>query len=102
MNGDVREQITYEQVQEGVDEIRKCANTMEDIFNNVSSEVKNITSDDVYKGQSRDAYSNEYAQFKGTFPNFLTKVREFADAYAAAAQVIRTTELEQVKKAQQI
>ena len=102
MNDALKEQITYEKVQEGIDEIKKCADTMEEIFNKVTSEVRKMTNDDVYKGESRDTYVSVFEEFKGNFPNYVAKVREFADAYTEAAQIIRQTELAQAKKAEQL
>ena len=96
------EKITYEQVQEGVETIRKCADTMEEIFNNVTGKMRSMTSTENFQGVASNALSNEFDEFKGTFPSYLEKVREFADAYEAASQVLKETETEMAKKAEQL
>ncbi len=96
------EKITYEQVQEGVDTIRKCATTMEEIFNNVTGQVQNMTSTDTLQGVASNALSAEFDEFKGTFPSYVEKVREFADAYDAASQILKETEGSLAKKAEQL
>lgn len=96
------EKITYEQVHEGVETIRKCAMTMEDIFNDVTGQVRNMTSADTFQGVASNAFSSEFDEFKGTFPDYVQKVRDFADAYDAAAEVLKGTESEIAKKAEQL
>ena len=96
------EKITYEQVQEGVDTIRKCATTMEEIFKNVTGQVTNMTSTETFQGVASNALSTEFNEFKGTFPSYVEKVREFADAYDAASQILKETEGNLAKKAEQL
>ena len=96
------EKITYEQVQEGVATIRKCAATMDEIFNNVTGTMKNMTSTENFQGVASDALSGEFEEFKGTFPSYIEKVNEFAKAYEAAAAVLKETEGQMAKKAEEL
>ena len=81
------EYISYEQVQAGADELRKCANIMEEIFNNVSGQMRNMTTTE----------TAEFDQFKSGFTDYVNKVREFVDAFTAASDTLQATE-EQLKK----
>ena len=93
------EKITYEQVKEGVDEIRKQANAMEEIFRNVTGQMRNMTSAETFQGVASNTLSSEFEEFKGTFPSYVEKVREFADAYEAAAAVLKDNEDDLAKRA---
>ena len=93
------EKITYEQVKEGVEELRKCANTMEEIFTNVTGQMRNMTSDGTFQGVASNTLSGEFEQFKGTFPSYVEKVREFADAYEAAGNVLKANEDDLARRA---
>ena len=96
------EKITYEQVQEGVETIRKCAATMEEIFNNVTGTMRDMTSTENFQGVASNALTSEFEEFKGTFPNYIEKVNEFAKAYEAAAAVLKETEGHMAKKAEEL
>lgn len=91
------EYISYEQVQAGAEELRKCANIMEEIFNNVSGQMRNMTTTETFQGVASNALSAEFDQFKSGFSDYVNKVREFADAFTAASDTLQTTE-EQLKK----
>ena len=96
------EQITYKEVEAGVNELLKCADIMEDIFNNVSGQVNNMTNPDNFRGVASDAFSGEFADLKKNFPDYVQKVRDFAEAYRIAGEALKTTEEEQRRKAQQL
>ena len=72
------EYITYEQVQSGAEELRKCANVMEEIFNNVSGQMRNMTTTETFQGVASNELSAEFQQFKGGFSDYVNKVREYA------------------------
>ena len=91
------EYITYEQVQSGAEELRKCANIMEEIFNNVTGQMRNMTTTETFQGVASNALSAEFDQFRGGFSDYVNKVREFADAFTAASETLKATE-EQLKK----
>ena len=96
------EKITYEQVAEGVETIRKCAATMDEIFKNVSGTMAGMTDEDTFQGDASNALSNEFAEFKGTFPSYIEKVNEFADAYEAASEVLKANENDLAKRAERM
>lgn len=91
------EYITYEQVKAGADNLRDCANRMEEIFNNVTGQMRNMTTTETFQGVASNELSAEFEQFRGGFNDYVTKVREFADAYTAASESLQTTE-NQLKK----
>lgn len=93
------EKITYEKVQEGIETIKKCANTMDEIFRNVTGTMRNMTSEENFQGVASNALSGEFDEFKGTFPNYIEKVNEFAAAYDAASQLLKEHEQHLEKKA---
>ena len=96
------EKITYEKVREGIDTIEKCANTMEQIFNEFTGQAKSMTSDDTMQGEGRDAFSGELDEFKTVFPDYVSKVREFAKAYTAASAALKETEQEQARRVEEL
>ena len=95
----LEEKITYEQVIDGVEEIRKQATIMEEVFNNVTGQMRNMTSAETFQGVASNALSSEFEEFKGTFPSYVEKVREFATAYETAAAKLKEHEDELAKRA---
>ena len=91
------EYITYEQVKAGADNLRDCANKMEEIFNSVTGQMRNMTTTETFQGVASNELSAEFEQFRGGFNDYVTKVREFADAYTAASEALQSTE-DQLKK----
>ena len=70
----VNEYMTYEQVQNGAEELVKCANIMEEIFNNVSGQMNKMTSKETFQGQASDALSSEFSEFASGFNDYVEKV----------------------------
>ena len=96
------EYITYEQVKAGADNLRDCANRMEEIFNNVTGQMRNMTTTETFQGVASNELSAEFEQFRGGFNDYVTKVREFADAYTAASEALQATETQLKKQAGQL
>lgn len=91
------EYITYEQVKSGAEQLRKCANTMEDIFNNVTGNMRTMTTTENFQGAASNELSAEFEQFRGGFNDYVTKVRDFATAFESAAEALQANE-EMMKK----
>ena len=96
------EKITYEKVHQGVEDIRNCANTMEEIFNNVTGNVRTMTETENFQGVASNTFSGEFDEFKATFPDYVQKVRDFADAYEAARQVLKEQEDQLTRRAEEL
>ncbi|MBR7042388.1 MAG: WXG100 family type VII secretion target [Bacilli bacterium] len=86
--------ITYEQVQNGAKELLKCADIMEEIFNNVTGQMRTMTSTENFQGVASNTLSAEFDQFKSGFADYVNKVREFAKAFSAASDTLQTSETE--------
>lgn len=91
------EYITYEQVRAGAENLKKCASIMEDIFNNVTGNMRNMTTQENFQGVASNELSAEFEQFRGGFNDYVGKVRDFAIAFEAAAGALQANE-EQLKK----
>ncbi len=91
------EYITYEQVKTGADNLRNCANKMEEIFNNVTGNMQTMTTQENFQGVASNELSAEFEQFRGGFTDYVQKVRDFADAFEAAAEALQANE-EQMKQ----
>ncbi len=94
-----KEYISFEDVKNGVEEIIRCSNTMESIFDQVSGNMSTMTEDSTFQGVAKEALADSFRPFEGQFKNYLATVRDFANAFNAAAEALATTEHEIQAKA---
>lgn len=86
------EYINYAQVREGIEQLKQCATTMEDIFNTVTGSMKTLTNEEVFKGKASTALAAEFEPFRGRFVNYVSIVRDFAALFSEASTTLEDTE----------
>ena len=93
------ENIKYEGAAARVEDLRKRADAIEDIFERVTGKMNNMTSDDTFQGVASNELSSEFAEFKSGFDDYVAKVRDFADKIELAANKLNEHEQQQKKAA---
>ncbi len=93
----MNEYISYEQVAEGAEQLRSCAQQMEQIFESVTNNMNNMTSDSTWKGVAAGATATAFASKKAKFSEYVNQVNKFADAFTQAKEALQTSE-EQMKR----
>ena len=84
--------ITYEQVAQAAQDIKTCASTMNDIFDNFTSTMKVIGADDVFAGTASESLTEKFATLKGRLTTYVTKVEKFSEKLKTAEEANRATE----------
>jgi len=96
------EYINYEQVKNGAQEISSCADVMQDIFDQVTGSMRNMTSEENFGGRASDALKAEFEPFKGQFINYVNTVKRFAALYGSATETLQANEEILNKQIQQL
>jgi uncharacterized protein YukE len=94
--------VQYNIVRDGVNKIEDSANKMESIFNDYDQSMKISLDPSVFAGIAADAVSTDYATFKSQFNDFIALVRQFAQEYRTAANIMESHEKSLESKSQSI
>lgn len=86
------EYINYEQVRRGATEIVDCATKMQEIFDSVSGNMRNMTESENWKGVSSNALQNEFREFQNQFPRYIDTVKRFAALFNVATDALEANE----------
>lgn len=87
-----KEYIDYAQVAQGAEEIRQAAQRMNEIFNDLSGSMSNMTNESVLKGKIRKALEENFAPFKNDFGKYVNLVESFAAIYKKASEELAENE----------
>ena len=92
------ENIKYEQARASVAEFRKCATALQDIFDAVKASMNSMTSAGTYEGNASNALRTRFDECSKNFPNYVSKVNEFANVTEAAINRIKANEEQQQRE----
>ena len=86
------EYINYDQVRNGAQEINRCADKMQEIFDSVAGSVRVMTNEENFAGNASNALQAEFEPFRSGFANYVSAVRRFAALYSAATSALEANE----------
>ena len=72
------EKISYEHARGKADSLRKSAATLENVFDEVKTEIGKIGTDDTWKSDAATEYLNKFNSLSAKFPDFIQKVQDCA------------------------
>ena len=75
MNG---EKISYEQARAKADSLRKSAGMLQNVFDQVKSEISKIGTEDTWKSNAATEFVNKFNSLSAKFPDFIEKVQDCA------------------------
>ena len=96
----VQEYITFEQVVKAVDELNTSANTMQQVFDNVTKNMTNMTQQDNWQGVSSDATFTTFKKYEAKFSDFVNTVKKFGEAFKVSEEQLRALENTLTKQAE--
>ena len=84
--------ITYERVRENAATIRRCADTMSKIFDEVETTMRSVNSNEALVGRAGDALLAKFNSLKGRFSSYTQTVERFAALITSAQEATERTE----------
>lgn len=84
--------IEYEIVRNGVTSIEEKNNRMETLFNDFDTSMGKVLNEEVFKGVAADEVGTDYQTLKNQFADFNALVKQFADEYRKAANLMEEHE----------
>ena len=84
--------ISYERVEDAVDEIKACSEEMDNIFSDFRSSMNTIYQDDVFEGTASESFQEKFDELKTKFDAYVEEVKKFAEAIEKAKTSTESTE----------
>jgi len=84
--------IEYEIVRNGVTKIEEINNRMETLFGDFDNSMNKALNPDVFKGVAADTVGSDYTTLKSQYAEFNALVKQFADEYRNAANLMEQHE----------
>lgn len=84
--------VQYNVVKDGVNKIEDTANKMDSIFNDFDQSMGKMLNPEVFAGIAADEVGSDYQTLKNQFADFIALVRQFAEEYRKAANIMQSHE----------
>jgi len=94
--------IQYEEVKNKVEQIKKCSNNMNDLFNDFTGTMLSIYQDDVFQGVASNTLQEKFNNLKTRFDNYVSLVNDFSKVIEGARVATENTENEIRKEAEEL
>ena len=88
----VQEYITFEQVMRAVGELNTSADVMQEVFDNVTKNMTNMTQQDNWQGVSSDATFATFKKYEAKFADFVNTVKKFGQALNISEEQLQALE----------
>ena len=86
------EKISYEQARSKADSLRKSAGILQNIFEEVKSEIGKIGTEDTWKSNAAIEFQNKFNSLAGKFPGFIEKVQDCATFIDTTVEAYETSD----------
>lgn len=98
----IQEYIVYDQVVKAVGELNTSADVMQEVFDNVTKNITNMTQQDNWQGAASDATFATFKKYEAKFNDFVNTVRKFGQSFNVSGEQIEATEKSIQKEAENI